>query len=164
MFLAYPTLLAVQPAPDAALRAMLDANPVADRFGPDVVLAMYENYLRGPVDTAPLPAVPGLATPADVAGFPPVLMVNGEADELRVSGEAFAATLADASVPVEVVTEPGTEHGHLNRPGEPAASVTVDRVIDWLPTLGGRVAAPPHTETAHPGLDTAASGLLDHHL
>lgn len=156
VFLAYPTLLAVQPAPDAALRAMLDANPVADRFGPDVVLAMYENYLRGPVDSAPLPAVPGLATPADVAGFPPVLMVNGEADELRVSGEAFATTLTDASVPVEVVTEPGTEHGHLNRPGEPAASVTVDRVIDWLPTLGGAVAAQPRTETGALGLDTAA--------
>ncbi|HEU4525272.1 MAG TPA: hypothetical protein VFR62_09625, partial [Gemmatimonadales bacterium] len=73
-----------------------------------------------------------------------------------VSGEAFAATLTDASVPVEVVTEPGTEHGHLNRPGEPAASVTVDRVIDWLPTLGGAVAAQPRTETGALGLDTAA--------
>lgn len=135
VFLAYPTLLAVQPAPDAALRAMLDANPDADRFPPARVLEMYEDYLRGPVDTAPLPAVPGLATPADVAGFPPVLMVNGEADELRVSGEVFAATLAAASVPVEVVTEPGTDHGHLNRPGEPAASATVDRVTRWLETI-----------------------------
>ena len=153
VFLAYPTLLAVQPAPDAALRAMLDANPDADRFGPARVLEMYENYLRGPVDDAPLPAIPGRATPSDVAGFPPVLMVNGEADELRVSGEAFAATLAEASVPIEVVTEPGTEHGHLNRPGEPAASVTVDRVVRWLAGL----------EAGSAGLETAASGLLDHH-
>lgn len=135
VFLAYPTLLAVQPAPDAALRAMLDANPAADRFGPDRVRAMYEDHLGGAVDDAPLPAVPGLATPADVAGFPPVLMVNGEADELRVSGEVFATTLAAASVAVEVVTEPGTEHGHLNRPAEPAASVTVDRVVRWLDHL-----------------------------
>jgi acetyl esterase len=135
VFLSYPTLLAVQPAPDATLRAMLDANPAADRFGPGVVRGMYENYLGGPVDDAPLPAVPGLATPADLAGFPPVLMVNGEADELRVSGETFAATLAAASVPVEVVTEPGTEHGHLNRPDEPAASVTIERVVDWLDGL-----------------------------
>lgn len=163
-FLAYPTLLAVQPAPDAALRAMLDANPDADRFGPDVVLTMYENYLRAPVDGAPLPAVPGLARPSDLVGFPPVLMVNGEADELRVSGETFAATLVEASVPVEVVTEPGTEHGHLNRPGEPAASVTVDRLVRWLDRLGGRVAAQPRTETGYRGRDTAASGLLDHHL
>jgi acetyl esterase/lipase len=143
VFLAYPTLLAVQPAPDAALRALLDANPAADRFGPDVVRAMYENYLGGPVGDAPLPAVPGLAAPADVAGFPPVLMVNGEADELRVSGEAFAATLAAASVPVEVVTEPGTEHGHLNRPDEPAASVTIQRVADWLAGVGTAAGRPP---------------------
>jgi acetyl esterase len=52
-----------------------------------------------------------------------------------VSGETFAATLAAASVPVEVVTEPGTEHGHLNRPDEPAASVTIERVVDWLDGL-----------------------------
>ncbi|GGI45064.1 acetyl esterase/lipase [Agromyces flavus] len=136
VFLAYPTLLAVQTAPDAALRAVLDANPVADRFGPAAVRAMYENYLGGPVEDAPLVAVPGNGSADDVAGFPPVLMVNGEADELRVSGEVFATTLAAASVPVEVVTEPGTEHGHLNRPDEPAASVTVDRVARWLDALG----------------------------
>ncbi|MFE5670166.1 alpha/beta hydrolase [Agromyces sp. NPDC056523] len=143
VFLAYPTLLAVQPAPNAALRALLDANPVSDRFGPDVVRAMYENYLGGPAEDAPLPAVPGLAKPDDLAGFPPVLMVNGEADELRMSGEVFAATLAAASVPVEVVTEPGTEHGHLNRPDEPAASVTVDRVVRWLAGLETAAARPP---------------------
>lgn len=34
LFLAYPTLLAVQPAPDAELRAALDADPDADRFPP----------------------------------------------------------------------------------------------------------------------------------
>ncbi|MGR0219052.1 alpha/beta hydrolase [Agromyces sp. ZXT2-6] len=148
VFLAYPTLLAVQPEPDAALRAMLDANPVADRFGPDVVRAMYEHYLGGAADDAPLAAVPGLATPADVAGFPPVLMVNDEADELRVSGEVFAATLAAASVPVEVVTEPGTEHGHLNRPGEPAASVTVDRVVDWIAGLEAGVSRRPRAASS----------------
>ncbi|RXZ48252.1 alpha/beta hydrolase [Agromyces binzhouensis] len=135
VFLAYPTLLAVQPAPDAALRAMLDQNPAADRFGPARVRAMYEDYLGGPVEDAPLPAVPGRAMPHDVTGFPPVLMVNGEADELRVSGEAFAATLVAAGVPVMLVTEPGTEHGHLNRPDEPAASATVDRAVGWIGDL-----------------------------
>lgn len=137
VFLAYPTLLAVQPAPDAALRALLDANPGADRFGPAAVRDMYEQYLGGPVEQAPLPAVPGLAAASDLAGFPPVVMVNGEADELRVSGERFAATLAAAGADVECVVEPGTEHGHLNRPGEPAASATIDRVVRWI----ARVAA-----------------------
>src|SRR5690606_6496324 len=39
--LAYPTLQAVQDAPDAALRALLDANPEADRFPPATVRGMY---------------------------------------------------------------------------------------------------------------------------
>jgi len=132
VFLAYPTLLAVQPAPGAELRAALDANPTADRFGPDAVRGMYEQYLGGPVDGASLTAAPGLAEPSDVVGFPPTLVVNGDVDELRVSGELFAATLASAGVPVELTLEPGTEHGHLNRPHEPAASATVDRVAAWI--------------------------------
>jgi acetyl esterase/lipase len=137
VFLAYPTLLAVQPAPDAALRALLDANPDADRFGPDRVRSMYEAYLGGPVDDAPLPAVPGRAAASDVVGFPPVLMINGEADELRVSGEVFAATLVEAGVPLELSTEAGTEHGHLNRPDGPAASASIERVVRWITGLAG---------------------------
>ena len=135
VFLAYPTLLAVQPAPDAALRALLDANPAADRFGPANVRAMYEEYLGGDVDDAPIPAVPGRAEASDLAGFPPVLMINGEADELRVSGEVFAATLVEARVPLELAIEPGTEHGHLNRPDEPAASDSIERVVRWIGRL-----------------------------
>ena len=135
VFLAYPTLLAVQPAPDAALRALLDANPAADRFGPANVRAMYEEYLGGLVDDAPLPAVPGRAEASDLAGFPPVLMINDESDELRVSGEVFAATLQEAGVPLELATEPGTEHGHLNRPDEPAASDSIERVVRWIERL-----------------------------
>lgn len=135
VILAYPTLLAVQPAPDPELRAALDANPDADRFGPAAVRAMYENYLGVPLDDAPIAAIPGLATPADLAQFPPTLIVNDEVDELRVSGEAFAATLRAAGRPVEVVTEPGTEHGHLNRPAEAAASVTIDRFAARLRSL-----------------------------
>jgi acetyl esterase len=137
--LAYPTLLAVQPAPGPDLRAALDAQPGADRFGPAAVLGMYENYLGGPVDDAPLGAVPGSATPADLAGFPPTLIVNGDVDELRVSGEHFGATLATAGRDVEVVTEPGTEHGHLNRPHEPAASLTIERIATRLAALAARV-------------------------
>ena len=133
--LAYPTLLAVQPAPDAALRAALDADPDADRFPPEVVLGMYENYLGGPIDEAPLPAVPGNATASDLSQYPATFIVNGDADELRVSGEHFAATLAAAGREVEVLTEPGTQHGHLNRPEEPAATRTIERFAARLSLL-----------------------------
>ncbi|MDN3496446.1 alpha/beta hydrolase fold domain-containing protein [Planococcus sp. APC 4015] len=139
--LAYPTLLAVQPAPDAALRAALDANPAADRFPPAAIRAMYENYLGGSIEGAPLPAIPGLASADDLAGFPPTLMINGDADELRVSGEAFAATLAAAGRPVELRVEAGTEHGHLNRPG-PAASASLDLIAARLVALPSLTPAP----------------------
>lgn len=132
VFLAYPTLLAIQPAPDRELRAALDANPGADRSGPTAVRAMYENYLGSRVDEAPIAAVPGLAQALDLVDFPPSIMVNGDVDELRLSGELFAATLVAAGVPIELTLEPGTEHGHLSRPELPAASATVDRVVAWI--------------------------------
>ena len=139
--LAYPTLLAVQPPPGPELRAALDARPDADHFGPEAVRGMYENYLGTSVDDAPLPAVPGRAAAADLAEFPATFMINGEVDELRVSGEVFAATLAAAGREIDVVIEPGTDHGHLNRPDEPAASVSLDRIASRLAAMPPRSAA-----------------------
>jgi acetyl esterase len=133
--LAYPTLLAVQPEPAPELRKALDARPDADRFGPEAVLGMYENYLGGPVDDAPLAAIPGRATAADLAEFPATLMINGDVDELRVSGEVFAATLAAAGRQIVVIIEPGTDHGHLNRPQEAAASASLERIAARLTAI-----------------------------
>lgn len=130
--LAYPTLLAIQPAPDGVLRAALDAQPGADTFGPSAVRAMYENYLGGSVENAPLAAVPGTATIEDVEQYPAVLMINGEVDELRVSGEVFAATLRRAGREVEIVVEPGTTHGHLNRLDKAAAAASLERIARRL--------------------------------
>ncbi|GAA5087357.1 alpha/beta hydrolase fold domain-containing protein [Microbacterium yannicii] len=150
VLLAYPTLLAVQPAPDAALRAALDAQPEADRFRPEMVRAMYENYLGGPIDDAPLAAIPGNARPDDLVEFPPTFMVNGDVDELRVSGEAFAASLRAAGRDIQVLSEPGTDHGHLNRPQEPAASVTLDRFATRLASLSLAGARPTATPAPAP--------------
>lgn len=132
VFLAYPTLHAVQPAtPDDVMELLGQlADPAV--FSAPRVLAMYENYLGGPVQDAPVPAIPGTANADQLRGFPPTFMVNNEADELRVSGEAFARMLAEAGTAVKVVTEPGTEHGHLNRPQDGAAERTIGRVVEWL--------------------------------
>ncbi|MAP62151.1 MAG: alpha/beta hydrolase [Microbacterium sp.] len=135
LVLAYPTLHPVQPAPDAQLRAALDATPDADRFGPDVVRGMYENYLGGPVSAADIYAAPGLASAPELAGFPPTIMINDEVDELRVSGEAFAQTLRAADVDIDCSTEPGTQHGHLNRPEEGTAQPSIDRFAARILTL-----------------------------
>ena len=88
---------------------------------------MYENYLGGDPEHADVYAIPGTAEPRALASFPPTIMVNDETDELRVSGEAFARSLAAAGVEVAVVVEPGTTHGHLNRPEESAFATTIDR-------------------------------------
>ena len=125
--LAYPTLHAVQGTPDASLRAALDADPEADTFGPDPVRIMYENYLGGPLADHDVYAVPGTASAADLARFPATIMINDEVDELRVSGEAFGASLRSAGVDLDISTEPGTRHGHLNRPEHAAATASIDR-------------------------------------
>ncbi|WP_022891039.1 alpha/beta hydrolase [Agromyces subbeticus] len=146
VFLAYPTLLDAQPAPDASLRALLDANPEADR-SPSYVHDMYENYFGAPVVDAPLDVAPGRAAASDLAEFPPVLMINSEIDHLRVSGEVFADTLAEARVPLELFTEPGALHGHLNRPGERAASDSIERIMRWIARGFIPDAAPTTTPT-----------------
>lgn len=131
IFLAYPTLLDEQPAPDARLRALIDGNPAAAHSS-TYVHDMYVNYFGGPLDDAPLDVAPGRAAASDLDAFPPVLMINSEIDLLRVSGEVFADTLVEARVPLEFFTEPGTLHGHLNRPDEPAASASIERIAGWI--------------------------------
>ncbi|WP_434810987.1 alpha/beta hydrolase fold domain-containing protein [Microbacterium sp. bgisy189] len=147
VILAYPTLHAVQATPSPDLRAALDADPEADRFGPAAVLGMYENYLGGPVVGADVYAIPGLASTAELEGFPRTYVINGDVDELRVSGEAFAASLAAAGVDVEVELEPGTQHGHLNRPEAPAFAASITRIRARLATLADTTLTP--TPAAH---------------
>jgi acetyl esterase/lipase len=146
--LAYPTLHAVQDAPDAALRALLDADPDADRFGPATVLGMYENYLGGSVHGAEIYAVPGTADTAALSAFPATIMINDETDELRVSGQAFARALEAAGVEVDVCTEPGTTHGHLNRPELASATASINRFADRIRRLPrNAVTAPADDES-----------------
>lgn len=133
--LAYPTLLAVQPPPGVDLRQALDNDPAADVFGPVAVKNFYENYLGFSADSAPLVAVPGRATVQDLRDFPRTVIVNSDVDELRVSSEIFAATLQSAGRDVSISIEPGTTHGHLNRPEEVAAKLTTDYFAAQL--LGG---------------------------
>jgi acetyl esterase len=74
-------------------------------------------------------AFPGIGA---VSGLPPVFILNSEADSLRSSGERFGEQLAAAGVHVRVEYEPGTVHGHLNQPDDPAAVRSIERLAAWL--------------------------------
>jgi acetyl esterase len=60
-----------------------------------------------------------LAAPlrADLTGLPPVLILLAELDVLRSEGEALAAKLREAAVPVEVEIYPGMLHGFIRAAG-----------------------------------------------
>lgn len=137
LVLAYPTLHAVQPQASAELADLLLTLPEESRWGAEQVLSMYENYLpRRPgasaidiVNAAPTAAVPG---GADLTGFPPTFIVASEADGLRTSAERFASRLIRTGIENGYFCEPGTLHGHLNRPNEPGAFPTIERIHGWL--------------------------------
>jgi acetyl esterase/lipase len=124
--LAYPTLHAPQPPTPRELTERLAAAGLTEQFGPAVVSWMYENYLDGTTEGAPVTAIPGLAGPERLAGFPPAIVITSDADELRVSAEAFVDDLRAAGVDVEYAVEPGTTHGHLNDPEKPGAASTIE--------------------------------------
>lgn len=73
------------------------------------------NYVGGPVSATTGYAMPALA---ELDGMCPTVVVNAEYDDLRPSGQAFAAALAVAGVDVQQVLAPHLLHSFLNLPPE----------------------------------------------
>jgi acetyl esterase len=76
----------------------------------DAMKWFWDQYLSAPEQAGEILASPLRATLEDLAGLPPALVIVDEADVLRDEGEAYAAKLRAAGVPVTTVRYLGTVH------------------------------------------------------
>lgn len=95
----------------------------------------WDAYTTDPAQRAEITASPNQASFEQVAGLPPTYLCVDEADVLRDEGEAYAAKLRSAGVPVTTVRYDGTIHDFmlLNSLSETrAARAAIDQAITFL--------------------------------
>ena len=76
----------------------------------DAMQWFWDQYTTDPAQRAEITASPLRASLDELAGLPPALVITGEADVLRDEGEAYAAKLRQAGVPVTAVRFQGIIH------------------------------------------------------
>jgi len=79
----------------------------------DAMQWFWDQYTTDPVQRAEITASPLRASLHELAGLPPALVITGEADVLRDEGEAYAAKLRAAGVPVTTVRYDGVVHDFM---------------------------------------------------
>ncbi|MGN6682095.1 MAG: alpha/beta hydrolase [Streptosporangiaceae bacterium] len=73
----------------------------------------WDAYTSNPAERAEITASPNKASTEQVTGLPPAYLCVDEADVLRDEGEAYAAKLRSAGVPVTTVRYDGTIHDFM---------------------------------------------------
>lgn len=76
----------------------------------DAMQWFWDQYTTDPAERAQITASPLRATTEQLTGLPPALVITAEADVLRDEGEAYAAKLREADVPVVEVRFGGIIH------------------------------------------------------
>ncbi|MGW0804721.1 alpha/beta hydrolase [Nonomuraea sp. NPDC002799] len=102
----------------------------------------WDQYTADKAQRAEITASPSRATTRELAGLPPALVVTAEADVLRDEGEAYAAELRRAGVPVTAVRYQGVIHGFLTLNalrGTHAAQAAIDQAGRFLARVLGTV-------------------------
>ncbi|MFJ3306272.1 alpha/beta hydrolase [Streptomyces sp. NPDC086549] len=95
----------------------------------------WDAYTTDPKQRAEITASPNHATTEQLTGLPPALLIVDEADVLRDEGEAYAAKLRAAGVPVTTVRYDGTVHDFmmLNSLSQSKATrAAIDQAISLL--------------------------------
>jgi acetyl esterase len=102
------------PVTDAAMN-----TATYDRFGTGYYLSrkemewFWDAYLPDKTRRSEITASPNQASTGQVTGLPPTFLCVDEADVLRDEGEAYAAKLRSAGVPVTTVRYDGTVHDFM---------------------------------------------------
>src|SRR5689334_14477039 len=82
----------------------------------DAMRCFWDSCLPDQARQSEVTASPLQASPEQLRGLPPALIINGEQDVLRDEGEAYARRLSRAGVPVTQVRYGGTIHTVLLNP------------------------------------------------
>ncbi|ANN21181.1 esterase [Amycolatopsis orientalis] len=97
----------------------------------------WDQYTTDPAQRAESTASPLRASLDELSGLPPALVITGEADVLRDEGEAYAAKLRQAGVPVTAVRYQGIVHDFVmlnTLRGTQAAEAAINQAIGVLRT------------------------------
>jgi acetyl esterase len=106
---------------DPANQLLLSRDSMAwfwDHYVPD-------HARRSEPDASPLQA-------SDLAHLPPALVITAEHDVLRDEGEAYAAALEAAGVPVTLTRYAGQMHGFFTVLVLPTGAQAIDQIADFI--------------------------------